>query len=471
MTDTLRLDVRSAFRSLGRARGTAAAAVLTLAVAVGLNLAMFGLIDRALLSPPAHVPDAGRVFTLAFEHELENGTRARMTTTSYVTFETVRERVPALADAAAWQRITTSAVVDGAQIGAEAMLVSGSYFELLGVRPLLGRGLLPEDDAPPAGLPIAVLSYAFWMGAFGGDRAVLGRRVTVRGMELTVAGVMPAGFSGHSAARVDVWVPFHAAMRETPGWDHDQFRNIAAVVVRVARTETPASAAAQAGAVMEKRAGRVTLSPIGGGDVTATEQRIAYWLTGVSVLVLIIGLANSATLLLVRGAGRRRDLAIRSRPRRHTRPAAVAGARRSRDSRHDDSCRGHPPRVLVRRSGAERASAVGRPRRRPEPADPRRRRARRRPRLPGRRCRGHRADARSFDSRVVDRSLRAGPFDSRVVDRSLRAGSFDAARFDRSLRAGAPSRSDDDVGRAAGRCGHVRAQPVQPGVAGFRHAH
>ena len=123
----LRLDLRSAFRSLGRARGTAAAAVLTLAVAIGLNLAMFGLIDRALLSPPAHVADAGRVFTLAFEHELENGTRARHDddVVRHVRDHS-RERVPALADAAAWQRITTSAVVDGTPIGAEAMLVSGS---------------------------------------------------------------------------------------------------------------------------------------------------------------------------------------------------------------------------------------------------------------------------------------------------------------------------------------------------------
>ena len=157
---------------------------------------------------------------------------------------------------------------------------------------------------------MAVLSYAFWMGTFGGDRAVLGRRVTVRGMELTVAGsCRPASAALRGACgRLG---SVYAAMRETPGWDHDQFRNIAGIVVRIARTETPASAAAQAGAAMEKRAGRVTLSPIGGGDVTATEQRIACWLTGVSVLVLIIGLANSATLLLVRGAGRRRDLAIR----------------------------------------------------------------------------------------------------------------------------------------------------------------
>src|SRR5688572_16551857 len=162
MTERFRLDLSSAVRGLAHAPGAAASAVLTLAVAVGLNLAMFGLIDRALLSPPAHVVDPDRVFTVEFEVPGTDSARGRMTTTSYVTFETIREQVPALTDAAAWQRIETSAMVDGAQIRAEAMLVSGSYFRLLGARPTLGRGILPEDDAPPAGSPVAVLSYAFW---------------------------------------------------------------------------------------------------------------------------------------------------------------------------------------------------------------------------------------------------------------------------------------------------------------------
>ena len=309
MTERFRLDLFAAFRALGRAPGTAATAVLTLAVAVGLNLAMFGLIDRALLRPPAHVVDPGRVFTVAFEREVENGTRARMTTTSFVTFETVRENVKAAADVAAWQRLSTSALVDGGQLRSEALLVSGSYFKLLGTGAFLGRGIVPEDDVAPSGSAVAVLSDPFWKAAFGGDPAVLGRRINIRGIEFTVCGVMRPGFSGHSAIGVDVWLPLHAAMQQTPGWDRDQFRNIVSIVIRVRPGDTPAAAAAQASSVTERR---VVLSPIGGGEVAQTEQRIAFWLTGVSVLVLIVGLANTATLLLVRGAGRRRDLAIRT---------------------------------------------------------------------------------------------------------------------------------------------------------------
>ena len=146
------------------------------------------------------------------------------------------------------------------------------------------------------------------MRVFRGDRQALGRRLSVHGVDLTVAGVMPNGFTGHTAARVDVWLPLHAAM-QTPGWETNQFRNLAAIVVRLAPGVTVAAAAAQAGSVTGRR---VSLWPIAGGAVSASEQRMAWWLTGISALVLGIGLANAATLLLVRGAGRRRDLAIRA---------------------------------------------------------------------------------------------------------------------------------------------------------------
>jgi predicted permease len=283
---------------------------MTLAVAAGLNLAMFGLIDRALLSPPAHVNDPDTLFTLGFEREVENGARAVMTTTSYPTFDAIRTAVTG-ATTAAWQRSATTAIVNGSEVVAAVMLVSGSYFDLVGARPASGRTILAADDEPPVGTAVAVLSHAFWQGAFGGDRAVLDRRVTVRGIEFAIVGVMPPGFSGHSAANVDVWIPFQAAMQQSPGWDSDRFRNITAIVMRVPRGESAAAAAAQASAVAD-RVRRVLLTPIRGASVAPAEQRIAYWLAGVSLLVLVIGLANAATLLLVRAAGRRKDLAIRA---------------------------------------------------------------------------------------------------------------------------------------------------------------
>jgi predicted permease len=309
MIDRLRADITSALRALRTAPGTAAAAVLTLAVAVGLNLAMFGLIDRALLSPPPHVADPDGVFTLTFEPLGDETGRVRMTTTSYVAFESIRQHVAAASAVAAWQRQATAATVAGTQIRVDAMLVSGSYFELLGAQPRLGRGLLPADDRAPAGSAPAVLSHTFWMAAFGGDPSAMGRHLSISGVEYIIAGVMPPGFSGHSASRVDVWVPLHAAMEHSPGWDREPLRRVASVVMRVPAGGSPSAAAVQSGVATDRR---VTLISIRGAEVVPVERRVAYWLAGVSVLVLVIGLANTATLLLVRGARRRRDLAIRT---------------------------------------------------------------------------------------------------------------------------------------------------------------
>src|SRR5688572_15329177 len=104
MTERLRIDALSALRALRSTPGPVLWAVVMLAVAVGLNLAMFGLIDRALLSPPSHVADPGRVFTVGFEPPGDESGRARMTTTTYPAFESIRDEVGAAAEVAAWQR-------------------------------------------------------------------------------------------------------------------------------------------------------------------------------------------------------------------------------------------------------------------------------------------------------------------------------------------------------------------------------
>jgi putative ABC transport system permease protein len=309
MSDRLRLAVRTAIRGIASARTITGCALLTLAVAVGFNLALFGLIDRAISSPPPHVVDPEQVFAAGFEPP---GTadsapgRPRMTTTSYVAYASIHDQVSP-AETAAWQRVATAAIVEGTQLNVDATLVSDAYFALLRARPRLGRTINADDDLPPAGQPVAVLSHEFWRGVFGGDPDVLGRKIVLRGVDLTVVGVMPAGFSGHSAVHVDVWVPFHAVMRD-PGWDRNPFVNLASVVIRVPPGQNATAISSRASAAANRR---VSLTPIRGADVGSTERRIAYWLAAVSILVFMIGLANTATLLLVRGADRRRDLAIR----------------------------------------------------------------------------------------------------------------------------------------------------------------
>ena len=305
MLERLRSDLIDAVRSLLATPVTTFATVLLLAVATGANLAVFGLIDRAILTPARHVVRPDRLFTLGFGVPGDAARGAGMTSTSYVAFDTIREHAPAIARVAAWRRTSTTVVVAAEQMRADAMLVSGSYFAVLGAVPRLGRVIEPADDEVSSAT--AVISHAFWRSAFGGDPGVIGRQVTVNRIEYVVSGVMPPGFSGHSATRVDVWVPFAAAMRDVPGWNRDAFRNFVSIIARVEAGDDVA-AAQQASAALDRRVSLVVL----GGDVAPTERRIAYALAGVSVLVLVIGLANAATLLLVRGTRRRRESAIRA---------------------------------------------------------------------------------------------------------------------------------------------------------------
>jgi predicted permease len=262
---------------------------------------MFGLIDRAILSPPQHVVDPDRVATIA----IESPGGGVMTTMSYVAFTTVRDQVEAVSQAAAWRRTETTAIVNDEQLRVETALVTSRYFQLLGAAPHRGSLTALEADT---GVPSAAISYTFWKSTFGGRADVIGRHVTVNRLEYEVAAVMPSGFSGHSPSRVDIWLPYAAAMHDSPGWATDAFRNVASVIVRVKHGQEGA-AAAQASAVLERR---IRLSSITGTTIGVTERRIAYALYGVSVLVMIIGLANVATLLLVRATRRRRDAAIRA---------------------------------------------------------------------------------------------------------------------------------------------------------------
>jgi hypothetical protein len=306
MLDHLRSDVVQALRELRTRPLVLVAVVLTLGAAIGMNLAMFGLVDRALLSPPRHLVQPDRLFSLAFRAPGEAEGWSGMTTTSYVTYRTIRDGVPAFSGTAAWQEGPASVVIDGEQVPADTLLISGNYFDVLGSRPLLGHGIVAADeDAQTAS---AVLSYRFWKAAYGGDAGVLGRRLAVQGVECTITGVMPRGFSGHSAASVDAWIPITAAMRANPGWDQEPMRNFVSVVARLADGATPAAAVTQTSAALQRE---VALTGLAGAGIGASTRRVAFWLTGLSVLVVLIGLANSATLLLVRAARRRRDAAIR----------------------------------------------------------------------------------------------------------------------------------------------------------------
>jgi predicted permease len=307
MLERLGSDLVDAIRALKADALIVTAAVMTLAASIAMNVAMFGLIDRALVSPPGHITRPDRLFSLSFHAPGQSDGEAGMTTTSYVTYRTLRDQVSSLVGVAAWQRGPISVTIDSEQIQADTLLVSGNYFEVLGAHPRIGRGIVSADETE--GLASAVLSDAFWRSAFHGDPAVIDRRFVANGIEYTVAGVMPRGFSGHSAASVDVWLPIATAMRGDPGWSQNPFRNVVSVVARLADSADTVMASTQAASALSRG---VALRSVVGEAVGASERRIAFWLSGVSLLVLTIGLANASTLLLVRGERRRRETLIRS---------------------------------------------------------------------------------------------------------------------------------------------------------------
>lgn len=308
MLDGLKSGLGSGFRSFRRMPFLVAGAVLTLAVSTGLNVAVLGLVDRALLSPPQGVSEPGRVFTLGFNRPGDDPSRGAMSSTSYVAFRALRDAARGFSGAAAFRRSATTLMLDGDQRSVNAMFVSGGYFDLLGARAALGRALDPADDREGA-VPTAVLSYDFWRVALREDASAVGRRIVVGGLEYTVVGVMAQGFTGHAATSVDLYVPFAAAMRNTPGWDLEAFRNVAGVVVSLAPSANESAAATQAGSVVERS---VSLHPIAGSGVGPTERSVATWLCALAVLVFLIGLANSATLLVVRGVKTRPAAIIRA---------------------------------------------------------------------------------------------------------------------------------------------------------------
>jgi putative ABC transport system permease protein len=298
--ERLRCDLTAIVKGLRASRTLLAFAVLTLAFGIGVNGAMLGLVDRALLGLPRYLHNPEELFIVAFERAGE-GAAMRMTSTSYPTFRAIRDETAAVKGAAAWQTGPSAVIIDNEQVDARTLLVSSRFFEVLGALPQLGRAAFDH------GVAAVVISHDFWTSTLRGDPHVLGRRIRLRGSAFEVTAVMPRGFSGHSAEAVDAWFPIEEAMRGTPGWDNP-FRNAVSIVVRVAPTDLEA-AATQASAVT---GGTVVLSSLAGAGIGEQERRIAVWLVGLSVLVLVIGLANAGTLLLVRAAKRRREMALRA---------------------------------------------------------------------------------------------------------------------------------------------------------------
>ncbi|MHB1863836.1 MAG: ABC transporter permease [Gemmatimonadaceae bacterium] len=320
--DTLVQDLRHALRALARNPGMAAVAVICLALGIGANATMFGVVDALMFKAPAHVTDPNGVVRIYFAYPgLPGGAAIRTPRAGYGTYEALRDHTPALEDVAAyWPTETSIGRGDNAH-AVNVVLVTASFFRTLGTQPALGRFFAPNEERAEGSKTI-VLGYELWKRRFDGDRGVLGRTVDVSGQPYTVIGVAPPEFTGIDLKRVDAWLPIGAATtmfapnalsHENSFWlstlgrlRHGASRDVAAAQA------TSAFVAENATYPMIKGA-RVEFAPlpVGRGPNVGANTKVSLWLGLVSLLVLLVACANVANLLLARAMARSREIAVR----------------------------------------------------------------------------------------------------------------------------------------------------------------
>ena len=313
-------DFVTAARALRREPGFVAIVVLTFALAIAANAAMFGLVNRLMLSPPPGIADADRVSRVRLWLNEEGGESFAMSTTSYPVFQELRASNDVFAAIAATRPDTMLVGRSPDVTRVAALAATGDYFATLGATPALGRFFGPSDDVPPAGNPVVVLGDAYWRRAYGGDRSALGQQIVIGEQPFTVIGVARPGFNGEQLAAVDLFVPLSATMRASgSGWITNHGMKIVSLVVRLrdgvslAAARTIATAAIRGEASADRATLSVDFDPVvpGTSSRQSAQSRIALWLAAVSLIVLLIATANVGTLLSLRAARRRREIAVR----------------------------------------------------------------------------------------------------------------------------------------------------------------
>jgi predicted permease len=324
--------LRLALRRMGREPGFAAAVVLTFALGIGANATMFGIVDRLLLRPPAHVQDPATVRRITLSRTNPNsGEQQIQEVLTYPSFEDLSRARSFSAVAGYTTRELTLGRGDAAE-RAKATLTTANFLPLLGTRAEIGRFYTPEEDR--AGAPqVVVLSHEYWRTRFGGDRGVLGRTVDFGYGPYTVIGVAPEGFTGVELDRVDLWLPLRAQVGKVgPPQGCVDSRGCwwMSAVARLAPGASPVTAQAEATTLFEQGmasnadvAGRsagarpdrseVIASPViaARGPNASSESVVAKWLAGISLIVLLIACANVANLLLARSIRQRREIGVR----------------------------------------------------------------------------------------------------------------------------------------------------------------
>ena len=332
-------NVKLAFRSLFRTPFVTSVAVLSLALGIGANSAIFSLADQVLFTS-LPVPEPERLVNLTAPgpkpgYQSCGGAGGCDEIFSYPMLQDLQRQQTVLTGLAGHRSIGVNLAVQGAPLSGTAMLVSGSYFATLELAPALGRLIGPQDEAVGSNL-VAVLSYAFWNSRFGADSGVVGQTIVVDGRTLTIAGVAPRGFEGTTlGSRPLVFLPL-TIRRELEGFNRYENRRTywiyafgrlkPGVTLEQVQTalnglytpiltdvEAPLQQGMSDATLARFKAKHIGVTPgsRGQSDTHREAKTPLAMLFGVTAVVLLIACANIANLLLARGAGRAQEMGTR----------------------------------------------------------------------------------------------------------------------------------------------------------------
>jgi predicted permease len=334
--------IRFAIRSLAKAPLLSLVVILSLGLGIGANTAIFSLLHQIVLrSLPVEKPE--ELVMVTSPGEFKGGRNSTDNSGgmdsifSYRMFRELEKRAEGVTGLAAFRGIGANLAFGNQTVPSGVLVVSGGYFPLLGVKPLLGRALSPEDDVDGAGNAVAVLGYGYWHDKLGGGTSVLNQPIRINGQVFTVVGVAPKGFTGTTLGdEPAAYVPLCFKPRLTPdwtsveSWDDYWLYLIARLKPGVAPAQAAGALNGPYGALVEEQSkgprfyyqkqldrflkSRLSLQDGSRGKSNMQhDSRIPLLiLMTATALVLLIAMANAANLLLARSAQRRRELAIRA---------------------------------------------------------------------------------------------------------------------------------------------------------------